>query len=97
MAEFEVVVSELGNASQQTKNQAEAYRSAADQMLSATQTLTEGDWVDEATPIFLEKMEELRTWCNNMSTIVDSYAAALTKIGEQYQQGDAQAASQFKR
>lgn len=97
MAEFEVVVSELGNAAQQYKNQADAYQKTADAMLAATAALTEENWVDEASPVFMEKMEELRSWCSTMTGIIQNYAAALTKIGEQYQTGDAQAASQFKR
>lgn len=99
MAEFTVTISEMSNASTQTKNQAEAFREAAAQMLTATQQLTEasGGWDDDASQVFREKIEELKNWCDNMGGIVDTYAVALTKIGETYQEADAQAASQFKR
>ncbi|MBE5807285.1 MAG: hypothetical protein E7317_02970 [Clostridiales bacterium] len=98
-AEFGVVISELNNASTQTKNQAEAFREAAAQLLTATTQLTEAGagWDDDASQVFREKIEELKNWCDQMAGIVDTYAAALTKIGTTYQDADAQAASQFKR
>ena len=97
MAEFEVTISAMNNASTATKNQAEAFREAANALLQATQGLTETGWDDDASQVFLEKITELKSWCDTMGGIVDTYSQALTKIGETYTDADQQAATQFKR
>ena len=99
MAEFTVSISEMSNASSSVKNQAEAFRSTASAMQSATQAMVAAGagWSDDAAQTFAEKLNELKTWCDNMAAIVDTYSTALTTISEKYQEGDAYAASQFKR
>ena len=99
MAEYMVTVSALNGASGETKNQAEAFREAANGMLQATQALTSAGagWDDDASQIFREKIEELKRWCDTMGGIVDTYGDALTKIGNNYTEADQQAARQFKR
>ena len=96
MAEFGVVISELQGASGKFKNQAEAFRETANALLQATETLTTTGWDDDASKVFAEKIAELKTWCDQMGAIVDSYAGAMNTIGENYQAADAFAASQFK-
>ncbi len=99
MAEFGVTISEMNNAAGNTKNQAEAFRSAANAMLQATQALTEagGGWDDDASNTFREKIVELKTWCDTMGGIVDVYSSTLTKIAGKYTESDSSAAAQFKR
>ena len=97
MAEFSVTISAMNNASGATKNHAEAFREAANAMLQATQTMTETGWDDDASQVFLEKMTELKTWCDTMGGIVDTYSDALNKISGTYTEADQQAATQFKR
>ena len=77
MAEYMVTVSALNGASGETKNQAEAFREAANGMLQATQALTSAGagWDDDASQIFREKIEELKRWCDTMGGIVDTYGA----------------------
>lgn len=98
MAEFTVTVSELSSASGKYKNQAEAFRAAANALLQATNDLTAagGGWDDDASKVFAEKIGELKTWCDTMGAIVDTYAGALNTIGEKYTEGDQSAANQFK-
>ena len=99
MAEFQVTISAMNSASGETKNQAEAFRETANAMLQATQALTEAGagWDDDASKVFLEKITELKSWCDTMGGIVDTYSDALTKIGTTYTEADQQAATQFKR
>ena len=99
MTDFTVTVSAMNNASGATKNQAQAFRDSANALLQATQTLTQagGGWDDDAAVTFSEKITELKSWCDQMAGIVDTYSEALTKIGTQYNESDQQAASQFKR
>lgn len=99
MSEFTVTISAMNTASGETKNQAEAFREAANAMLQATQALTEAGagWDDDAAVVFREKITELKNWCDTMGGIVDTYSDALTKIANQYNESDQQAANQFKR
>ena len=97
MAEFEVTLSAMNNTASATKNQAEAFRETANALLQATQSLTETGWDDDASQVFLEKITELKSWCDTMGGIVDTYSQALTKIGDTYSEADQQAANQFKR
>jgi WXG100 family type VII secretion target len=97
MAEFTVTISAMNSASGETKNRAEAFREAANAMLQATQSLTETGWDDDASKVFLEKITELKTWCDTMGGIIDTYSEALNKISGSYSEADQQAANQFKR
>lgn len=96
MAEFTVTISEMSNASGKYKNQAEAFRTTANALLQATSELTQTGWDDDASKVFEEKIGELKTWCDNMGAIVDTYATALTTIADKYVESDEFAASQFK-
>lgn len=98
MAEFTVTISELSNASGKYKNQAEAFRSTANALLQATSDLTAAGsgWDDDASKVFAEKIGELKSWCDSMGAIVDTYAGALNTIGEKYVEVDQTAASKFK-
>ena len=97
MAEFTVKVSELSSASGKYKNQAEAFRATANALLQATNDLTVASrgWDDEASKVFAEKIGELKSWCDSMGAIVDTYAGALNTIGEKYIEGDVEVAKQF--
>lgn len=96
MAEFTVTISEMNSASGDIKSQAENFRTTAGAMQTATQALVETGWDDDASRVFAEKIGELKTWCDSMSDIIDTYSEALTKIASGYNDADAQAASQFK-
>ena len=97
MAEFTVTISEMSNAAGSFKSQAENFRSTASTMLSATEALVETGWDDDASQTFRDKIAELKTWCDNMSGIIDTYSQALDKISGSYTEADAEAAAQFKR
>lgn len=98
MAEFNVTISEMTGASGKYKNQAEAFRATANALLQATNELTSagGGWDDDASKVFAEKIGELKSWCDTMGGIVDTYAGALNTIADKYTESDAYAASQFK-
>jgi len=96
MAEFTVSPAEMSNASGKYKNQAEAFRSTANALLQATTDLTSTGWDDEASKVFAEKISELKSWCDSMGAIIDTFAGALNTISDKYIESDGYAASQFK-
>lgn len=98
MAEYTVTISEMNNASGKYKNQAEAFRTTANALLQATNDLTAAGsgWDDDASKVFAEKIAELKSWCDTMGGIIDTYAGALNTIANKYTETDTFAASQFK-
>ena len=95
MTDFTVTLSEMSSASNEFKAQAQVFNETADKLLLQAANLTTSGWDDDASKVFLLKMADLRAWCKEMATIIETYATGLTNIGGRYEESDQFAASQF--
>ena len=96
MAQFEVQKSALEQAASNIANLTEQFREDADQTYQATQTLS-GGWTGEASDTFVENMETLRGWWNEMTATLDTYAQELQKAAESYTNADIESAAHFNK
>ena len=98
MAEFEVVLSNMTESASKIREYCENFRTAADELKSATETLTTSadGWSSEASQIFNENIGQAHQWMTQMSEIVNEFATALDKSREAYQTADETSAKQFK-
>lgn len=94
MAEFDVTLSAVTEAATNIGNYTQEFKEQADQTYQAAQTLSEG-WVGDASQTFVENMEQLHTWMNEMAATLDTYSAALNKARETYENADVSAAKNF--
>ena len=94
MAEFDVTLSAVTEAATNISNYTQEFKEQADQTYQAAQTLSEG-WVGDASQTFVENMEQLHTWMNEMAATLDTYSAALNKARETYESADVTAAKNF--
>ena len=94
MAEFDVTLSAVTEAATNISNYTQEFKEQADQTYQAAQTLSEG-WVGDASQTFVENMEQLHTWMNEMAATLDTYTAALNKARETYENADGSAAKNF--
>ena len=94
MAEFDVTLSAVTQAATNISNYTQEFKEQADQTYQAAQTLSEG-WVGDASQTFVENMEQLHTWMNEMAATLDTYSAALNKARETYESADVTAAKNF--
>lgn len=94
MAEFEVTLSAVTEAATNISNYTQDFKEQADQTYQAAQTLSEG-WVGDASQTFVENMEQLHSWMNEMAATLDTYTAALNKARETYENADVSAAKNF--
>ena len=94
MAEFDVTLSAVTQSATNISNYTQEFKEQADQTYQAAQTLSEG-WVGDASQTFVENMEQLHTWMNEMAATLDTYSAALNKARETYESADVTAAKNF--
>ena len=73
----------------------DVFKENADAIYQAAQTLSEG-WQGDASQTFVDNMEQLHTWMNEMSAILETYSTALNKNRENYEEGDVRSAANFK-
>lgn len=95
MAEFDVRLSAMADAANNIKNYTQMFKENGDAIYQAAQTLSEG-WQGDASQIFVDNMEQLHNWMNEMAVILDTYSAALDKNRSNYEEGDIQSAGNFK-
>ncbi len=95
MAQFKTQISALEQAASNIANLTEQFREQADQTYQATQTLS-GGWTGEASDTFVENMETLRGWWNEMTATLDTYSQELQKAAQEYNEADATSAGYFK-
>lgn len=95
MAQFKTQISALEQAASNIANLTEQFREEADQTYQATQTLS-GGWTGEASDTFVENMETLRGWWNEMTATLDTYAQELQKAAQEYNEADTTSAGYFK-
>ena len=95
MAEFEVTLSAVTDAATNINNYTQQFKETADAIYQAAQTLGEG-WQGDASQTFVENMEKLHTWMNEMAAILDTYSAALNKNRDNYEDGDQRSAANFR-
>lgn len=95
MAEFDVTLSAMTDAASNINNYTDLFKQNADAIYQAAQTLSEG-WQGDASQTFVDNMEQLHTWMNEMSAILETYSAALNKNRENYEEGDVRSAANFR-
>ena len=98
MAEFQVTLSEMTTASGNVRKYCQDFKDAADQLKSATQTLTTSadGWSSEASQIFNENIVEAHKWLTQMSELVNEFAQAIDQSRDTYRSADETAAKNFK-
>lgn len=94
MANFDVTLSALMKAASDIRTQTGEFRDQASQTLQAAQTLGDG-WEGDSYQEFLTNMQDLQRWMNEMAETMDTYAAALDKAKETYENADATSAKNF--
>lgn len=95
MAEFDVTLSAMQEAATNIRNYTEQFREEAEQTYQAAQTLSEG-WVGDASQTFVDNMEQLHTWMNELVATLETYSAELEKSRDKYETADISAAKNFK-
>ena len=95
-AEFEVTLSAMTDAATNIKNLNEQFVDEANQTYQAAQTLNDG-WKGDASDTFLQNMEQLHKWMNEMAEVLDTYVTELNASREKYENADVSAAKNFAR
>lgn len=95
MAEFDVTLTAMNEAATNIRNYTEQFRDEADQTYQAAQTLSEG-WQGDASQTFVENMEQLHTWMNELVATLETYSAELEKSRDTYETADVSAAKNFQ-
>lgn len=95
MAEFDVTLSAMQEAATNIRNYTEQFRDEAEQTYQAAQTLSEG-WVGDASQTFVDNMEQLHTWMNELVATLETYSAELEKSRDKYETTDISASKNFK-
>lgn len=95
MAEFDVTLSAMRNAANNIKNYTQQFKEQAEQTYQAAQKLSDG-WVGDASQTFVDNMEQLRQWMNELSVVLDEYSANLNKASENYEDADTSAVKNFR-
>lgn len=95
MAEFDVTLSAMQEAATNIRNYTEQFRDEAEQTYQAAQTLSEG-WVGDASQTFVDNMEQLHTWMNELVATLETYSAELEKSRDTYESTDISAAKNFQ-
>ena len=94
MAEFDVTLSAMTDAASNISTYTQEFKEQAEQTYQAAQKLSEG-WVGDASQTFVDNMEQLRTWMNEMAAVLETYSASLNKARESYENADVTAAKNF--
>ena len=95
MAEFDVTLSAVTEAASNIANYTQTFREEADQTYQAAKTLSES-WTGDASQEFVENMEELHNWMNEMAATLETYSAQLNKARDEYEEADRTSAGYFK-
>lgn len=95
MAEFDVTLSAMQEAATNIRNYTEQFKDEAEQTYQAAQTLSEG-WQGDASQTFVENMEQLHTWMNELVATLETYSAELEKSRDTYETADVSAAKNFQ-
>lgn len=95
MAEFDVTLSAMTDAANNINNYTQLFKENGDAVYQAAQTLSEG-WQGDASQIFVDNMEQLHNWMNEMAAILETYSMALNKNRDNYEEGDVRSAANFK-
>lgn len=96
MAEFDVTLSAMTDAANNIRTYTEQFKEEADQTYQAAQRLSEG-WVGDASQTFVDNMEQLHNWMNQMVDTLETYVEALNNSASKYEQTDVAAAKNFGR
>ena len=94
MAEFELTLSAMSNAATNIANYTQQFSEQAELVYQAAQTLSE-TWTGDASTTWLENMEQLRGWMNQLVEVLETYSAALNKARDDYETADTNAAKNF--
>ena len=94
MANFDVTLSAVTEAATNITNYTQEFKEQADQIYQAAQTLSEG-WECDASQTFIDNMEQLHNWMNEMAATLDTYSAALNRARDTYETADVSAAKNF--
>lgn len=94
MANFDVTLSALTDAAANIKSHTEEFKEQAEQTYQAAQTLSEG-WEGDASQTFVDNMQQLHNWMNQMAEVLNTYSAALDKAKETYETADMNSAKNF--
>ena len=94
MAEFDVTLSAVSEAATNIANYTETFREEGDATYQAAKTLSEG-WEGDASQTFVENMEQLHQWMNEMAATLETYSAQLNKARATYEEADRTAAGNF--
>ncbi|MBQ3079556.1 MAG: WXG100 family type VII secretion target [Clostridia bacterium] len=95
MAEFDVTLSAMAQAASNISNYTEQFKEEADATYQAAQTLSNG-WVGDASQTFVDNMEQLHRWMNELVAVLETYSANLNQARDKYQTTDASAAKNFR-
>ena len=95
MAEFDVTLSAMTEAATNIGNYTTQFKEQADQTYQAAQKLSEG-WTGDASETFVNNMEQLHNWMNQMAAVLETYSAELNKARETYETADVTAAKNFR-
>lgn len=95
MAEFDVTLSAMQEAATNIRNYTEQFKDEAEQTYQAAQTLSEG-WQGDASQTFVDNMEQLHTWMNELVATLETYSAELEKSRDTYETADVSAAKNFQ-
>lgn len=95
MAEFDVTLSAVSEAATNIANYTETFREEADATYQAAKTLSEG-WEGDASQTFVENMEQLHQWMNEMAATLETYSAQLNKARATCEEADRTATGNFE-
>lgn len=94
MEKFDVTLSALTDAATNIRNYTSQFKEQADLTYQAAHTLSES-WEGDASQTFVDNMELLHNWMNEMSSTLDTYSMALDKAKVTYETADMNAAKNF--
>lgn len=87
---------ELAAAANSITGYIEEFREQKGQVMQASQALSEG-WEGSAAQTYLDTMNEMAAWMEQMASVLDSYPEALNEIKSKYETADQEGAHVFGR
>lgn len=94
MAKIVANLPELISAANSITGYIEEFREQKNQTMQASQALSEG-WEGAAAQSYLETMQEMTAWMEQMATVLDGYPEALQEIKAKYEEADQTGARAF--
>ena len=95
MAEFDVTLSAMESAAQNISNYTQSFKEEADGVYNAAQTLSES-WTGDASQTFVENMEQLHHWMDELASVLDTYSAELNTARAAYEEADVNSSKNFR-